>query len=42
MVRAMLRRERAYVKPANFKESRRDRRLAENQNGKHQSVVVSR
>jgi len=42
MVRTMLRRERAYVKPANFKESRRDRRLAKNQNGKRQCVVVIR
>lgn len=31
-----------YVKPANFKENRRDRRLAKNQNGKRQVVVVIR
>jgi transposase-like protein len=31
-----------YVKPANFKENRRDRRLAKNQNGKRQVVVVMR
>ena len=31
-----------YVKPANHKESRRDRRLAKNQNGKRQVVVVMR
>lgn len=31
-----------YVKPANFKENRRDRRLARNQNGKRQVVVVIR
>jgi transposase-like protein len=31
-----------YVKPANHKELRRDRRLAKNQNGKRQVVVVMR
>ena len=31
-----------YVKPSNFKENRRDRRLAKNQNGKRQVVVVMR
>jgi len=31
-----------YVKPANFKEHRRDRRLARNQNGKRKVVVVAR
>jgi transposase-like protein len=31
-----------YVKPANFKENRRDRRLAKNQNGKRRVVVVVR
>jgi transposase-like protein len=31
-----------YVKPANLKENRRDRRLAANQNGKRQVVVVIR
>src|SRR5277367_1119791 len=31
-----------YVKPANRKENRRDRRLAANQNGKRQCVVVIR
>ena len=31
-----------YVKPANHKENRRDRRLARNQNGKRQCVVVTR
>jgi transposase-like protein len=31
-----------YVKPANHKEFRRDRRLAKNQNGKRQVVVVMR
>ena len=31
-----------YVKPANNKENRRDRRLAKNQNGKRQCVVVIR
>ena len=31
-----------YVKPANFKENRRDRRLARNQNGKRRVVVVIR
>ena len=31
-----------HVKPANFKENRRDRRLAKNQNGKRQVVVVAR
>jgi hypothetical protein len=31
-----------YVKPANHKEVRRDRRLAKNQNGKRQVVVVMR
>jgi transposase-like protein len=31
-----------YVKPANEKENRRDRRLAVNQSGKRQSVVVAR
>ena len=29
-----------YIKPANYKENRRDRRLAKNQNGKRQVVVV--
>ncbi len=31
-----------YVKPANHKENRRDRRLVKNQNGKRQVVVVAR
>ena len=31
-----------YVKPSNFKEKRRDRRLAQNQNGKRRVVVVVR
>ncbi len=31
-----------YIKPANHKENRRDRRLAQNQNGKRQVVVVIR
>ena len=31
-----------YIKPANYKENRRDRRLAKNQNGKRQVVVVIR
>ena len=31
-----------YVKPANFKDNRRDRRLAKNQNGKRRVVVVVR
>lgn len=31
-----------YVKPANFKENRRDRRLARNQTGKRQVVVIVR
>ena len=31
-----------YVKPANYKEHRRDRRLAANQTGKRQSVIVAR
>ncbi len=31
-----------YTKPANHKENRRDRRLAKNQNGKRQVVVVAR
>src|SRR5580658_9338001 len=31
-----------YVKPANYKENRRDRRLAQNQTGKRQVVVVVR
>ncbi len=31
-----------YVKPANFKENRRDRRLAENRSGKRRVVVVVR
>ena len=31
-----------YVKPANHKENRRDRRLVRNQNGKRQVVVVVR
>ncbi len=31
-----------YVKPANYKENRRDRRLAKNQNGKRQVVVIVR
>ena len=31
-----------YVKPANHRENRRDRRLAKNQNGKRQVVVVIR
>jgi ISXO2 transposase-like protein/transposase-like zinc ribbon protein len=31
-----------YIKPANHKENRRDRRLAKNQNGKRQVVVVAR
>ena len=31
-----------YVKPANLKENRRDRRLARNQNGKRKVVVIVR
>ena len=31
-----------YVKPANFKDNRRDRRLAVNQNGKRRVVIVMR
>lgn len=31
-----------YLKPANFKENRRDRRLAKNQNGKRRVVVIMR
>jgi hypothetical protein len=31
-----------YIKPANSKENRRDRRFAKNQNGKRQVVVVVR
>jgi hypothetical protein len=31
-----------YIKPSNFNENRRDRRLAKNQNGKRQVVVVMR
>ncbi len=31
-----------YIRPANFKENRRDRRLWQNQNGKRQSVVIVR
>lgn len=31
-----------YIKPANYKENRRDRRLSKNQNGKRQVVVVIR
>src|SRR5277367_6238524 len=31
-----------YIKPANHKENRRDRRLAKNQSGKRQVVVVMR
>lgn len=31
-----------YIKPANYKENRRDRRLAKNQNGKRRVVVVIR
>lgn len=31
-----------YIKPANHKENRRDRRLVKNQNGKRQVVVVAR
>ncbi|MBN8874849.1 MAG: IS1595 family transposase [Rhodospirillales bacterium] len=31
-----------YIKPANHKENRRDRRLAKNQNGKRRVVVVVR
>ena len=31
-----------YIKPANHKENRRDRRLAKNQNGKRQCVVIVR
>ena len=31
-----------YVKPANYKENRRDRRLAENQTGKRRVVIVAR
>ncbi len=30
------------IRPANFKENRRDRRLAENQNGKRRVVVIAR
>ena len=31
-----------YVKPSNYKENRRDRRLANNQNGKRRVVVIAR
>ena len=31
-----------YVKPSNYKENRRDRRLAKNQNGKRKVAVVAR
>lgn len=31
-----------YIKPANYKENRRDRRLAKNQNGKRRVVVIAR
>ena len=31
-----------YIRPANFKENRRDRRLARNQTGKRQSVIIVR
>jgi len=31
-----------YVKPSNYKSERRDRRLAENQSGKRQAVVIMR
>lgn len=31
-----------YIRPANFKENRRDRRLWKNQNGKRQSVIIVR
>lgn len=31
-----------YIKPANFREQRRDRRLAENQTGKRKAVVIVR
>ena len=31
-----------YIKPANYKEHRRDRRLAKNQNGKRRVVVIAR
>ena len=31
-----------YVKPANMKDNRRDRRLARNQNGKRKAVVIVR
>ncbi len=31
-----------YIKPANLKENRRDRRMAKNQNGKRQCVVIIR
>jgi transposase-like protein len=31
-----------YIKPSNLKENRRDRRLAENQNGKRRVVIVAR
>ena len=31
-----------YVKPTNYKENRKDRRLAENQTGKRQVVVIAR
>ncbi len=31
-----------YIKPANLKENRRDRRLVENQNGKRRVVAVMR
>jgi transposase-like protein len=31
-----------YIKPANHKENRRDRRLARNQNGKRRVVIVAR
>jgi hypothetical protein len=31
-----------YIKPANHRENRRDRRLARNQNGKRKAVVIVR
>ena len=31
-----------YIKPANFRENRRDRRLGRNQNGKRKVVVIVR
>ena len=31
-----------YVKPSNYKENRRDRRLAKNQNGKRRVVIIAR